>query len=103
MEFCEVAIELSMLAAREMWRRANVWDVERGGRFDARGAVVQIWSHNWEADREASELIGALWIHWHTPTDGLARIYRLEWYPDEGGSEAEVRRALAVLAGGSVS
>lgn len=98
----KVGIVMPMATALGMWRRAELWDVEAGGRFDARSAVVQVWSHNWEADRAASELIGSIWLHWHTPRQGEATIYRLEWWPDDGGSEGELRRALALLSGGAV-
>jgi hypothetical protein len=39
-----------------LFRYANDHDVEKGGRYDARSAAINIWSHHWAhpATREES-------------------------------------------------
>jgi hypothetical protein len=50
-------------------------DVERGGRYDARGSVLNIWSHAWThpALRDESTIIGSLAVNWLTET-----LWRIE-------------------------
>jgi hypothetical protein len=45
---------------------ARAHDVERGGRYDARSAAVNVWSHHWQhpATREESEIIGSFYFRW---------------------------------------
>jgi len=93
----DVDLVLPMAVVRAMFERADRFDVTSGGRFDKRGASVLLWSGS-----DASELsqpVGCFFVRWHDPDAGHARIYRLEWDPARGGSEAEVRRAIAVLGG----
>jgi hypothetical protein len=54
---------------------ANEHDVEKGGRYDARSAAVNLWSYGWHqpATREASEIIGSFYFHW-APTPILWQI-----------------------------
>ena len=54
---------------------ARAEDVEHGGRYDARGGALNIWSHAWThaATRDESTLIGSLAINWVTE-----RIWRIE-------------------------
>jgi hypothetical protein len=80
-----------------MWDRAERFDVDQGGRFDRRGAAVLVWSAPL-VDGADGEPIGAAYVRWHDPDDGHATLWRLEW-DAAAGSEAEVRRALEVLAG----
>lgn len=49
---------------RALFRIANEHDVERGGRYDARSAAINLWSHSWlnEALREDSETIGSFYF-----------------------------------------
>jgi hypothetical protein len=98
----EVAVVLPIATARAMFARAERFDVERGGRFDRRSACVLIWSACAAADAERGEPIGGVWMRWHDPTDEQATLWKVEWGPAEGGSEAEVWRAVEVLAGGLV-
>ncbi|HEV8637008.1 MAG TPA: hypothetical protein VG370_22540 [Chloroflexota bacterium] len=93
----EVALVLPLGTARAMFGRTRRFDVERGGRFDARGAAVLLWSGSDEF--ELSEPVGCFYVKWRTPDEAQATIWRLEWDPERGGSEAEVRRAIAVLGG----
>ena len=45
---------------------AHEHDVEKGGRYDARAARILFWSHHWlhPATREASEIIGSVYVRW---------------------------------------
>lgn len=96
----DIAVMLSLLTVRQMWMRARQWDVDKGGRFDARGAAVLIWTApDGNPDSEPS---GQFSVRFHTPTEDHATIYRLEWDPDEGGTEADVWQAIALLAGRSL-
>ena len=64
--------------ARAVWDRARRFDLEAGGRADP---------------------VGAFHVRWRDPAEDQATIWRLEWDPARGGSEDEVRRAIAVLGG----
>jgi hypothetical protein len=52
-------------AIEALFRYAHEHDVEKGGRYDARSAAVNIWSHHWAhpATREASETLGTFYVH----------------------------------------
>jgi hypothetical protein len=58
-----------------IFRYAHEHDVEKGGRYDARSAAVNIWSHHWlnDATRQESETIGTFYVHW-APTPKLFEI-----------------------------
>jgi hypothetical protein len=49
-----------------LFRYAHEHDVEKGGRYDARSAAVNIWSHHWQhpATMEASDTIGTFYFRW---------------------------------------
>jgi hypothetical protein len=94
----DVAITLPIAEARAVFARAERFDVERGGRFDRRGATVLIWSTNATA-AESGEPVGAFWVRWHDPTEEQATVWKLEWDAAAGGSEHAVWTALEVLAG----
>jgi hypothetical protein len=49
-----------------IFRYAREHDMESGGRYDARAACILFWSHHWlhPATREASEIIGGLYVRW---------------------------------------
>ena len=44
---------------------ANAEDVEEGGRYDARGGAIHVWSHHWvhPATRDKSEMMGSFYVH----------------------------------------
>jgi hypothetical protein len=46
---------------------AHAHDVEKGGRYDARSAAINVWSYHWltPATRYDSELIGSFDVRWH--------------------------------------
>ena len=52
-----------------LFRYAHDHDVEQGGRYDARSAAINVWSHHWlnDATQEASETIGTFYVHWEPP------------------------------------
>ena len=41
-------------------------DVEKGGRYDARGGAIHVWSHHWAhpATRDESEMMGSFYVTW---------------------------------------
>jgi hypothetical protein len=49
-----------------LFRYVHAQDVERGGRYDARPAAINVWSHHWRhpATKEASEILGSFYVHW---------------------------------------
>jgi hypothetical protein len=93
----DVAIVLPLETVRAMFERARRFDVERGGRFDTRGAAVLLWSTS--DDNGSGEPVGCFYVRWCDPDERHATIWRLEWDPAQGGSQDEVRRAIAVLGG----
>jgi hypothetical protein len=76
-----------------LFRVANEGDVEKGGRYDARSAAINVWSHHWQhpATREASETIGSFYGRW-APTPML---YAIE--TDEGFSLEDLLQELGRL------
>src|SRR5438132_265162 len=93
----DVASGRTIAIVRAMFERARRFDVERGGRFDARGAAVLLWSTS--DDDGGGEPAGCFHVRWRDPDERHATIWRLEWDPARGGSQGEVRRAIAVLGG----
>lgn len=71
---------------------AAAGDVERGGRYDARGGVLHVWSHPWnrQALRDESTLVGRFFFNWLA--DCLAHM---EW--TEGFELADMLHELALL------
>jgi hypothetical protein len=71
---------------------AQAGDVERGGRSDARGGVLHIWSHPWRTQvlRDESTLVGSLYFEWLTD-----RLTQIEW--DAGFDLADLLYELALL------
>jgi hypothetical protein len=49
---------------------ANEHDVEKGGRYDARSAAINVWSHHWgdHSTWEESDTIGTFYFSWDPPT-----------------------------------
>src|SRR5919197_919088 len=76
-----------------LFRYANEHDVEKGGRYDACSAAVNIWSHHWAhpATREASEIADSFYVYW-APTP---RLYQIE--TDEGFSLEDLMQELGRL------
>jgi hypothetical protein len=67
-------------------------DVEKGGRYDARGGAIHIWSHHWahQATRAESEMMGSFYANWMDETIG-----RIEC--DEGFALDDLLHELAIL------
>ncbi len=68
-------------------------DVDNGGRYDRRGAAINVWSHHWgnEATKHDSETIGTFYVHWAEENC----IYQIEC--DEGFDLADLLHELAIL------
>jgi hypothetical protein len=49
-----------------LFRYAHAHDVDKGGRYDARSAAINVWSHHWlhPATWQESETIGTFYFHW---------------------------------------
>ncbi len=71
---------------------ADAEDVEKGGRYDARGGAIHVWSHHWvyPATRAESEMLGSLYVHWMDET--IQRIVC-----DEGFGLDDLLHELAML------
>jgi len=71
---------------------AQAGDVEHGGRYDARGGVLHVWSHPWctQALRDEHTLVGSFSCDWLT--DPLVHI---EW--NDGSELADVLSEPALL------
>jgi hypothetical protein len=76
-----------------LFRYAHERDVEKGGRYDARSAAVNVWSHHWlePATKEESDILGSFYVHWH-PTPLL---YQIE--TDKGFSLEDLMQELGRL------
>lgn len=72
-----------------LFRYAHEHDVEKGGRYDARSAAVNMWSHHWghPATCEESETIGTFYVYWSPPT-----LWEIE--TDEGFSLEDLMQEL---------
>lgn len=76
-----------------IFRYAREYDVEKGGRYDARAACILFWSHHWlhPATREESETIGSFYFRWEdTPA-----LWEIE--TDEGFSVDDLMTELGRL------
>ena len=84
---------------RAMWECARrSFDVTEGGRFDARsGTTMLVWSS--PLTEPGAEPIGAFTVRWDKREPDLATVQVVAWVPELGGSEAQVWRAIKVLAG----
>jgi hypothetical protein len=71
---------------------ANAKDVEQGGRCDARGGAIHVWSHHWvhPATRDESARMGSFYMNWLNET-----IWRIE--SDEGFALDDLLHERAIL------
>ena len=76
-----------------LFEAAEREDVEKGGRYDRRGAAIVVWSHAWTTDatRHDSETIGTFYVRW--ADDNC--IYRIEC--DRGFDLEDLLHELATL------
>ena len=76
-----------------LFEAAERGDVEQGGRYDRRGAAINVWSHPWTTDatRHDSETIGTFSVRW--ADDNC--LYQIAC--DAGFDLADLLHALAVL------
>jgi hypothetical protein len=72
---------------------ANREDVEQGGRYDARSAAINIWSHSWinDATRYDSDTVGTFYVHWGDKN----HLYLIEC--DDGFSRNDLLHELGIL------
>jgi hypothetical protein len=96
-----VKIVLSRQQALKAMAYARGHDVERGGQYDARSAAINIWSHSWTTPelRQASELVGTIYLAWNSPHPDLATITEL--HVEAGFALSDVERHLEFLFGGA--
>ena len=80
-----------------MFARAGKWGIEEGGRFEPRRQAVLLWST--AGRRPPARLIGAFAVRWNYPMHGFAVIHLVAWNEANGGSLAEICRAIELLAG----
>jgi hypothetical protein len=75
-----------------LFHYAHDHDVERGGRYDARSAAINVWSHHWlnPATREESETVGTFYFRWDEPA-----LDEIE--TDEGFTLEDLLRELGTL------
>jgi hypothetical protein len=76
-----------------LFEAAEHEDVDKGGRYDQRGAAIHVWSHPWTTDatRHDAETIGTLYVQ---RADNNC-IYQIEC--DTGFDLADLLHELAVL------
>ena len=96
----KVRIVVTREQAMKAMAYARGHDVERGGMYDARSAAINIWSESWStpALRQASDLVGTIYLAWGTPHQDLATITEL--HVEQGWALADVERHLEILFGG---
>jgi hypothetical protein len=75
-----------------LFRYARAHDVEQGGRYDARSAAINVWSHHWlhPATKFDSELVGSLYFSWEPPL-----LWQIE--TDEGFALEDLMAVLGQL------
>jgi hypothetical protein len=75
-----------------LFRYAHAHDVETGGRYDARSAAINVWTHHWAhpATHEESEILGTFYVHWDHPV-----LWEIE--TDEGFSLEDLMAELGRL------
>jgi hypothetical protein len=95
----DVALSLPEPLLRQMWARARrSFGIDQGGRYDARsGATLLLWSGHLTAP--GARPVAAVSVRWHTPAPGRATIHRVAWADDRPDREAQLWRAVEVLAG----
>ena len=95
----EVDVRLPRATLRAMWDRARrSFDRGEGGRFDARSRTTMLlWSA--QLTVAGAQPLAAFSVRWDDAPGGGATIHQVAWAPRRGGSEAQVWRALKVLAG----
>jgi hypothetical protein len=92
-ECYEVALPYSEAELHAIFALARTEDVDAGGRYDARSAAINIWSHSWihEATQHDSAPIGTLYFHWGDNN----QLWLIEC--DEGFSCDDLLHELAIL------
>jgi hypothetical protein len=81
-----------------LFELARQEDVEQGGRYDARSAAINVWSHHWQhpATRAESDIIGTFYVQW-APTPMLYQVDTAEGFSLEDLLQALGRLELKAL------
>ena len=97
----KVRYVVSKQQAMQAMAYARAHDVERGGTLDARSAAINVWSCPWDTPklRQASELVGSIYLAWGVPHKTLATITEL--HVEAGYTLADIERNLELLFGGA--
>lgn len=93
---------LSVDQAKTIMERAQAeWGADIDSPSTSRVAVIRLFmgGRSQNARERNRRAVGAFHIRWHAPTGDQATIERLEWDPERGGSDEEVRQVIDVLAG----
>jgi hypothetical protein len=88
--------------AAEGFMEARRRDVQAGGPYDARSAAILVWSSPWDTpeNERLSEIVGTVYIHWHSPDDSRAMLTKFEVEAGHTRQELELhlRRLFHVAA-----
>jgi hypothetical protein len=97
----KVRIVVSKEQAAQAMAYARAHDVERLGVYDARSAAINVWSCPWTTPelRQASDLVGTIYLAWHAPHPDHVTITEL--HVEAGFTLADVERHLELLFGGA--
>ena len=62
---------------RRIFRHALDLDVDKGGRYDARSAAINVWSRDWgtHEDKALSQILVTLYFAW----GNRPRLWAIEW------------------------
>lgn len=96
----EVQITLPIGAVRGMFERARKWGLTEGGRFDARGDSIFLWSTPSRAPE--ARPIGAFSVRWGAPKARQATIELIAWDRSAADAVDQLCRGVELLAGALV-
>ncbi len=77
----------------KLFAAAEAEDVDKAGRYDARSAAINVWSHPWTDPqaKQQSETLGSFYVNWGDEN----RLWQIE--TDEGASLEDLLGELAIL------
>jgi len=89
----QVNLSYSREELQKLFAAANEADVTEGGRYDARGAAIIVWSHHWGnlATQIDSDILGIFYVRWADEN----RIWQIETH--EGFDRDDLLHELAEL------
>jgi hypothetical protein len=93
----DVEVVLPVEEARAMWERARAqWPNPRPVRDEEERSVLTLWADETET---SIPVLGHVLIKSASPDAEHATIWRLQWIPEHGGSEAVLRDAIVRFRG----